>query len=174
MRIIMTITVVLLAAACAGRSPAPVALVQPQDRNIDCAAIFAEVAANNQTISKLGGEKGDKVAQNVVAITAGVIFLPFLFLMDFQGAAGKEIQALQARQQYLETLAEQQGCGVAQPVATPLPPTPPPAADTPSGPVAAPKSTIPSGAPTELDCVHPDGTKIRVNGTTCPSPSTPA
>ena len=33
--------------------------------------------------------------------------------MDFQGTATKEIQALQARQQYLASLAEQRNCGAA-------------------------------------------------------------
>jgi hypothetical protein len=35
------------------------------------------------------------------------------FGMDFQGTATKEIQALQARQQYLASLAEQRNCGAA-------------------------------------------------------------
>jgi hypothetical protein len=41
--------VLLLAAVtgCAGRAPQPVAVVQPQDRYADCAAIFAQVRANN-------------------------------------------------------------------------------------------------------------------------------
>jgi hypothetical protein len=35
--------------------------------------------------------------------------------MDFQGTAGKEVTALQTRQQYLGTLAEQKRCGEAPP-----------------------------------------------------------
>jgi hypothetical protein len=35
--------------------------------------------------------------------------------MDFQGTAGKETTALQTRQQYLGTLAEQKRCGEASP-----------------------------------------------------------
>jgi hypothetical protein len=34
--------------------------------------------------------------------------------MDWQGTAGKEIAALQSRQQYLATLAEQKKCGVSR------------------------------------------------------------
>ncbi|MBN9490359.1 MAG: hypothetical protein J0H44_24255 [Alphaproteobacteria bacterium] len=50
---------------------------------------------------------GGKVAQNVAAGVAGV-FIPVLwFAMDFQNASGKEAQALNARQQYPGTLAEQ-------------------------------------------------------------------
>ena len=71
---------------------------------------MAEVNANNQRISELGSEQGTKVAQNVVAGVAG-LFIPILwFGMDFQGAAGTEQAALQARQQYLASLAEER-CG---------------------------------------------------------------
>ena len=69
--------------------------------------------------------------------------------------------------------------GGAQPTPAPLLPTPAPSAAPPPGPVVTSKPATPSGArtetaPKELECVHPDGTKIRVLGTACPSPSTPA
>lgn len=97
--------VAILLSGCAGRAPAPVQVVQTQDRYSDCAAIMAEVQANNQRISELGSEQGWKVAQNVAAGVAG-LFVPILwFGMDFQGAAGTEQAALQSRQQYLGTLA---------------------------------------------------------------------
>jgi len=98
-------------AGCAGRAPQPVAVVQPQDRFMDCAAILAEVQANTQKISDLGGEQGGKVAQNVAAGVAGLFIWPLWFGMDFQGSAAKEIAALESRQQYLATLAEQRHCG---------------------------------------------------------------
>jgi hypothetical protein len=44
--------------ACAGRAPQPVAIVQAQDQFSDCAAISAEVQANNNRISELASEKG--------------------------------------------------------------------------------------------------------------------
>ena len=105
--------VLLLAAVtgCAGRAPQPVAVVQPQDRYADCAAIFAQVQANNAKISDLSSEQGGKVAQNVAAGVVGLFIWPVLFGMDFQGAAGKEVDALNSRQQYLATLAEQRNCG---------------------------------------------------------------
>ncbi len=95
----------LLLGACAGRAPAPVAVVQPMDETMDCAAIQAEVAANSQRMAALGTESGAKVAQNVVAGVAGAIFILPLFLMDFQGAAGIDERALQSRNAYLATLA---------------------------------------------------------------------
>src|SRR3954452_23152605 len=94
----------LLCAACAGRAPQPVATVQPQDQFKDCTAIIAEVQANNAKVQQLASEEGRKTAQNIAAGVAGV-FIPVLwFGMDFQGTAGKEVAALQSRQQYLAAL----------------------------------------------------------------------
>jgi hypothetical protein len=97
--------------ACAGRAPQPVAVVQPQDRYSDCLAIAAEVRGNNQKVQELGSEEGAKVGQNVAAGVAGLFIWPLWFAMDFQGAADKEVTALQTRQGYLATLAEQRRCG---------------------------------------------------------------
>jgi hypothetical protein len=99
---------------CAGRAPQPVAAVQPQDRLLDCVAITAEVRANNEKIQQLSTEKSQKVAQNVAAGLAGLFIWPLWFGMDFQGAATTETAALQSRQEYLGTLAEQKRCGTAQ------------------------------------------------------------
>ena len=94
--------------ACAGRVPAPVQVVQPQDRFPDCIAIFSEVQANNAKVQQLASDQGLKTAQNVAAGVAGGFVVPRLwFGMDFQGTADKETAALQSRQQYLVTLAEQ-------------------------------------------------------------------
>ena len=143
--------VLLLAAVagCAGRAPQPVAVVQPQDRYADCPAIIAEVQANNKKIQDLAGEQGGKVAQNVAAGVIGLFIWPVWFGMDFQGTAGKEVDALNSRQQYLATLAEQRNCGA--------PAAPPPAAlavavtqpvvTAPSQPVAQPQSATLSAAP---------------------------
>src|SRR5436190_17628925 len=61
-----------------------------------------------------GSDQGLKTTQNVAAGVAG-IFIPVLwFGMDFKGTADKETQALQARQQYLASLAAQRRCGEPQ------------------------------------------------------------
>jgi hypothetical protein len=91
--------------ACAGRTPAPVAVVQEHDQLADCQAITAEIQSNTAQIGKLGSEEGAKVAQNVIVGAAG-LFIPVLwFGMDFQDAAGKEGKALQQRNSYLSRLA---------------------------------------------------------------------
>lgn len=100
-----------LLAGCAGRDPANIPVVQPQDAGLDCAAIQAETDNNNTRLTDLGRESGGKVAQNVAAGVAG-IFIPVLwFAMDFKDATGKDTAALQARQNYLATLAAQKNCG---------------------------------------------------------------
>lgn len=119
MRILCVAAICAALGGCAGRTPAPVAVVQPQDRFMDCAAVLAEVQANNTKVQQLASDQGLKTTQNVAAGVAG-IFIPVLwFGMDFQGTADKETQALQARQQYLATLAEQKRCGVEEPPPTP-------------------------------------------------------
>lgn len=101
----------LCLAGCAGRAPAPVSVVQSQDRFMDCAAIMAEIESNNSKVQELASEQGLKVAQNVAAGVAGLVVPVLWFGMDWQGTADKETQALQSRQQYLVVLAEQRQCG---------------------------------------------------------------
>ena len=74
---------------------------------MNCAAVQAEIQANTSNISDLSSEEGSKVAQNVAAGVAGLFIWPLWFAMDFQDAAGKEGKALQARNQYVGTLALQ-------------------------------------------------------------------
>jgi hypothetical protein len=101
------LTIGLAVAACAGRDPAPVASVQPQDVYADCTMIRAEIEANNAKAKKLSDEQGWKVAQNVATGVVGLVIWPVWFGMDWKGSAAKDAAALQARQQYLTTLAEQ-------------------------------------------------------------------
>ena len=71
----------------------------------DCTQIRAEIEGNNIKAQQLADEQGLKVAQNVGAGVVGLVLWPVWFGMDFKDAAGKEVAALQARQQYLTTLA---------------------------------------------------------------------
>jgi hypothetical protein len=110
------LSVGFLLSACAGRAPAPIAVVQPIDDSITCEGIRSEVSANNTRIADLGTEHGLKVAQNVVMGVAGAFFILPLFLMDFQGAAGIDERALQSRNSYLASLAKTR-CVATVPVA---------------------------------------------------------
>jgi len=114
-RVVWAMSIALAVGACAGRAPQPVAVVQAQDRFSDCTAITAEIEANNQKVKELASEQGLKVGQNVAAGVAGLVVWPLLFAMDFQDTASKEVAALQSRQQYLATLAEQRCAAPAAP-----------------------------------------------------------
>jgi len=105
MRIIVIAAFAVLSAGCAGRDPQPIATVQVQDAYASCAQITAEIEANNVKFKELADEQGLKVGQNIAAGAAGLFIWPLWFAMDFKGAASKEVTALQARQQYLTTLA---------------------------------------------------------------------
>jgi hypothetical protein len=112
----LALAAALALGACAGRAPAPVAVVQPIDETMNCTAINVEVAHNTQRITELGQESGAKVAQNIAAGIGGAILILPLFLMDFQNAAGVETTALQNRNAYLAQLARQRcGSGPVQP-----------------------------------------------------------
>jgi len=103
------VTIALLSAvalgACAGRDPAIIATVQPQDQTANCVQLTAEINANNIKFQELADEQGLKTGQNVAAGVAGLVIWPLWFAMDFKGAASKDVAALQARQQYLTSLA---------------------------------------------------------------------
>ena len=111
---VLVMSAAFVLSACAGRDPHPVAIAQPQDAGSDCAMIRAEIEANNVQAEKLAEENHAKIAQNVAAGLVGVVVWPVWFAMDAKGAAGTEMDALTARQQYLSSLAEQR-CG--QPMA---------------------------------------------------------
>ena len=110
-RLASAVVLASLLGACAGRDAAQISVVQPQDQGMDCAAIHAESNTNNARLTDLGRESGNKVAQNVAAGVAGLFIWPLWFAMDFKDAVGKDTAALQARQNYLATLAAQKSCG---------------------------------------------------------------
>jgi hypothetical protein len=118
----------LALSACAGRDPQPIASVQPQDAYSDCTIIRAEIEANNAKAAQIANEQGGKVAQNVAAGVVGIVIWPVWFGMDFKDAAGKEAAALQARQQFLTTLATERCAPGYRPLQPPhayVPPAPP-------------------------------------------------
>jgi hypothetical protein len=90
-------------AACAGRDPQPLATVQAQDAYSDCTMIQAEIEATNAKATQLAYEQSWPVAEWL------------RFGMNFKDAGEKEATALQARQQYLTTLATEKCAPKAEP-----------------------------------------------------------
>jgi hypothetical protein len=130
-KVLLGTVLVTQLAACGGRDPQNIPVVQAQDAGLDCNAIIAETTYNNQRITALTKEQGNTTGGNVALGVAGaILFWPMLFAMDFKGAAGKDMAAVQARQQYLATLAGQRACV--------LPPPPPPPAPVPAETVIKP------------------------------------
>ena len=58
MRVIITLALGALCAACAGHDPQPIATVQLTDATATCAMITAEIQANNIKVQELAGEEG--------------------------------------------------------------------------------------------------------------------
>jgi hypothetical protein len=84
----------LVLGACAGRDAQPVATVQPQDVNSDCAMINAEISANNSRAESLATEQGWKTTQNVAAGVVGIVVWPVLFALDAGELVGQKHQRL--------------------------------------------------------------------------------
>jgi hypothetical protein len=110
---VIAVVIVMALGACAGRTPQPVRTVQATDHHMSCLGISSEIDSNNAQLIALGGEQGQKVAQNVAAGVAGLFIWPLWFAMDFQDAAGKEATALQARNAYLAKVYAKRDCAVA-------------------------------------------------------------
>jgi len=100
----------LLLTACAGRDPTPVQVAQTGDAARSCAAIDAEIVANNERLGDLGREQGRKVGQNIAAGVAGLVVWPLWFAMDFKGAAKVDQEALEERNKHLAAVARANGC----------------------------------------------------------------
>lgn len=109
-KLLSIILIASVLASCAGRTPEPVAIVQPVDVSLTCADIIAEIKANNGQIQQLSKEQDWKVTQNVVAGVVGLVVPILWFGMDFQGAATKEEFALNQRQERLSNLLIEKQC----------------------------------------------------------------
>jgi hypothetical protein len=101
--------------ACAGRAPQPVAVVQAQDRYTDCAAIAAEVQANNQKVQELASDEGAKVAQNVAAGVAGLFIWPLWFAMDSKAQQAKKSRLFRVDSNISELWQNRNGVGNPRP-----------------------------------------------------------
>ncbi len=114
MRKFISVLGALALCGCAGRDPQVISTVQPQDQTSDCAMISAEIQANNMKIKELADEQGIKVSQNVAAGVVGIVIWPVWFGMDFKGSAGKDLVALQSRQEFLTQLAANRCAAVSE------------------------------------------------------------
>tara|TARA_R110002012_G_scaffold28059_1_gene88900 strand:+ start:505 stop:1122 length:618 start_codon:yes stop_codon:yes gene_type:complete len=109
----MAVCLILSIAACAGREAVPVATSNAQDETMSCLEIDREIGRNNASMRALAGENHGRTGRNVLAGAVGlVLFWPALFALDLRDGAGKEMVALDSRNDMLEMLARQNTCTV--------------------------------------------------------------
>ena len=100
----LSLSSVVLLQACTGRVQETVAaLDRPHVRYLNCPAIFAEVRANMQAISDLAREQSVRARR------------PTWMGKEWMGPEGRDLKALQTRQEYLVALAEHKNCGAPVP-----------------------------------------------------------
>ena len=98
-----------LLAGCAGRTPNPVQVYQPDDQYMNCSEISYAISQNQQKVYRLY-PKTQKTGKNVALGITGAFFIVPLFFMDFSDAEKVEIEAFQRRDDHLHFLAEHKGC----------------------------------------------------------------
>ena len=101
--------VILVVAACGGRSPNPVVSYQPSDHKRSCEALRMEISNNEREINTLLPYE-DATAKNVALGVTGFFFIVPLFFMDFKDAEELEIKALRRRNQWLREVAHNNDC----------------------------------------------------------------
>ena len=111
MRIAMSAVLMLVLAACGGRSANPIASYQPGDEKRSCDGLRMEVATNEQEIAKLVPYE-DATGKNVALGVTGFFLIVPLFFMDFKDAEAIEIRALRKRNQWLRGVASKKDCSL--------------------------------------------------------------
>ena len=100
-------------AACAGREPIPVSTSNALDQQMSCLELDREVGRNNASMRVLVGEDNDRTGRNIMVGAVGLLlFWPALAALDFKDAAGKEMAALDSRNDMLGELARQKNCTI--------------------------------------------------------------
>ena len=105
-------------AACGGRDPRHIPVVEPNDVAMDCQALSALIASNNYRIESLYSEHERARDSNVaIGVVGALLFWPALFALDTSDAERVEAQALSDRNRYLASIGQKKDCqGTAVPV----------------------------------------------------------
>ena len=102
-----------LLVACGGKTPHPVAQIQPGDDYMNCGQINKMITDNNNKIVSLF-PKTKKMAKNAALGAAGYFLIVPWFFMDFSDAERLEIDAYQQRNDWLRTLANRKHCDMSK------------------------------------------------------------
>ena len=101
----LLVSVALLCAGCAGRTPNPVSMFQPGDNTLSCAGLEMVMSNCEQEIASLL-PKSDKTGSNVALGVAGAFLIVPLFFMDFSEADKVELEAWRRRYNHLVVIYE--------------------------------------------------------------------
>jgi len=103
MNIIKVLSITLLLASCAGRSPNPCATARPGDTELPCSYLLSEMQEIEGNVKRLLPDS-QKTGKNVALGATGALFIVPLFFMDFSEAEKIELEAYQARYNHLVRL----------------------------------------------------------------------
>ena len=108
-RMLSLFCLVLLVIACAGKTPHPIDVYQPDDSSLSCSQIWQEISQNQAEVGRLYPQT-NKTGKNVALGVTGAFFIVPLFFMDFSDAERVEIEAYQRRDMHLHNLGQNKGC----------------------------------------------------------------
>jgi hypothetical protein len=106
---IVSIVIVCLITACAGRNPRPVDTMKVTDKEMTCEQIQNELLLANNEISRLSVD-ADKTAKNVALGVAGWFLIIPWFFMDLKNAEKAEMEAYRQRLNNLNLLYMNKRC----------------------------------------------------------------
>lgn len=106
---IVSIVIVCLITACAGRNPRPVDAMKVTDKEMTCEQIQNELLLANNEIIRLSVD-ADKTAKNVALGVAGWFLIIPWFFMDLKNAEKAEMEAYRQRLNNLNLLYMNKRC----------------------------------------------------------------
>ncbi len=95
---------------CAGRTPQPIMIEQPQDSSLTCSQLEKTFEQIMVQINGLYSEGKSRRKNNRVFDTLSYIFPPATLLQDLRKADKVEIAALNKRYNHLVAIAREKGC----------------------------------------------------------------
>ena len=97
---------------CAGRTPQPIMIEQPQDSSLTCSQLEKTLEQIMIQVNDLYSEGKSRRKNNRVFDVLSYIFPPASLLQDLRKADKVEIAALNKRHNHLVTIAREKGCRI--------------------------------------------------------------
>ena len=111
MRLLMTLALLPVLAACAGRFPDPIEERQAADFDLSCTTLSAEIEGYRDKAQYTAKMLNEKISRNwTVGAIAIATVQPAFLALDLSDAEKQEIAALEARARHLEDIQTAKGC----------------------------------------------------------------